>query len=41
MDAGPSYRYQHDLKYALPFSMEGKQICMVHTYFLLLCPSGS
>jgi hypothetical protein len=41
MDAGPSYSYQHDLKNALPFKMEGKQTCMVHTYIPLLCTFGN
>jgi hypothetical protein len=41
MDAGPSYSYQHDLKYAHLVNGEGKQICMVRTYCFLLCTSRS
>jgi len=41
MDAGPSYSYQHDLKYATPYPREGKEVCLVQKYHLLLCTSTS
>ena len=41
MDAGPSYSYQHDLKNAIPVITEGKQMCMVRPYYLLLCNYGN
>ena len=37
MDTGPSYSYLHDLKYTKPVNGKGKGVCMVQTYFHLLC----
>ncbi|HEY5327066.1 MAG TPA: hypothetical protein VIJ27_08700 [Mucilaginibacter sp.] len=41
MDAGPSYSYQHDLKYANLDTRKGKQLCLVQKCHLLLCTSIS